>query len=257
MDRSQSPPASLFPETKGKALTRSEEMRIRILDVAHDLLNAAGRDAVTTRAITSALHIQAPTIYRIFGDKQGLLDQVALHGFSAHLATWTGWTPGADPIESLRQGWDMHIDWGLQHPQVYSIAYGDPRDGTSSPAADAIDAIIRTQIEEAAKNGDLALPVSDAVNMIRATGVGVVFTLLAMPGDARDMTLSTRARESALRTILASSTASASRDGAAMQLRQQLEHSTALTKNEQALFGDWLDRLAKQATDAPVSSQDA
>lgn len=222
-------------------------MRIRILDTAHDLLNAEGRDAVTTRALTSALHIQAPTIYRIFGDKQGLLDQVALHGFSAHLATWTGWTPGADPIDSLRQGWDMHIDWGLLHPQVYSIAYGEPRMGTSSLAADAIDAILRTQIEVAAKDGLLAIPVSDAVNMIRATGVGVVFTLLAMPDDSRDMTLSTRAREATMTAILArpANRDRDDRDGAAMQLRHQLENTTALTANERALFGDWLDRLAK------------
>lgn len=220
-------------------------MRIRILDTAHDLLNAGGRDTVTTRALTSALHIQAPTIYRIFGDKQGLLDQVALHGFSAHLASWTGWTPGADPIDSLRQGWDMHIDWGLLHPQVYSIAYGEPRTGTSSPAAAEIDAILRTQFEEAAKHGMLALPVTDAVNMIRATGVGVVFTLLAMPRDARDTTLSTRAREAALAAILAKPVKREERDGAAMQLRQQLGVTTALTANERALMGDWLDRLVK------------
>jgi AcrR family transcriptional regulator len=220
-------------------------MRVRILDTAHDLLNSGGRDAVTTRALTSALHIQAPTIYRNFGDKQGLLDQVALHGFSAHLATWTGWTPGADPIDSLRQGWDMHIDWGLLHPQVYSIAYGDPRTGTSSPAADAIDAILRTQLEEAAKEGLLAVPVADAVNMIRATGVGVVFTLLAMPESSRDMSLSTRAREATLNAILAQQVHRDDRDGAAMQLRHRLADTTALTANERALFGDWLDRLAK------------
>ncbi|KQQ00522.1 hypothetical protein ASG06_14265 [Rathayibacter sp. Leaf185] len=220
-------------------------MRIRILDTAHDLLNTEGRDAVTTRALTSTLRIQAPTIYRIFGDKQGLLDQVALHGFSAHLATWTGWTPGVDPIDSLRQGWDMHIDWGLLHPRVYSIAYGEPRTGTSSPAADAIDAILRTQIEEAAKNGMLAVPVFDAVNMIRATGVGVVFTLLAMPDDSRDMSLSTRAREATLAAILAEPVSHDDRDGAAMRLKQQLESTTVLTDNERALFGDWLDRLAK------------
>ncbi|MGW8430604.1 TetR/AcrR family transcriptional regulator [Curtobacterium citreum] len=226
-------------------MTRSEDMRVRILDTAHDLLNAEGRDAVTTRAITSALHIQAPTIYRIFGDKQGLLDQVALHGFAAHLATWTGWTPGADPIDSLRQGWDMHIDWGLRHPQVYSIAYGDPRDGTSSPAADAIDAILREQLVEAAKTGRLAVPVADAVDVIRAAGVGVVFTLLARPAESRDMSLSARSRDAALNAVLAVPAAPVTRTGAVMQIRHQLEHTGALTPNERALFSDWLDRVAR------------
>lgn len=225
-------------------MTRSEEMRIRILDTAHELLNTDGRDAVTTRAITSALHIQAPTIYRIFGDKQGLFDQVALHGFSAHLATWTGWTPGTDPVDSLRQGWDMHVDWGLRHPQVYSIAYGEPRVGSSSPAADAIDAILRTQIEEAAAVGVLAVPVEVAVSMIRAAGVGVVFTLLAMSAERRDRTLSHRIRESTFAGVFAQGMPALDHGGAAMQLRQQLAGATVLSANERALLGDWLDRLA-------------
>lgn len=224
-------------------MTRSEDMRLRILDTAHGLLATQGRDAVTTRAITTALRIQAPTIYRIFGDKQGLLDQVALHGFSNHLASWTGWTPGADPIESLRQGWEMHIEWGLLNPHVYSIAYGDPHPGTSSPAANAIDAILRTQFEEAAKEGLLAIPVADAVNLLRATGVGVVFTLLALPEGARDMSLSTRAREAALGAILSIHPIAEDRSGTAMLLQQQLDDITALTPNERALLGDWLDRL--------------
>src|SRR3954462_6200800 len=108
-------------------MTRADEMRVRILDEAMRLLNEGGREAVSTRAVTSALSIQAPTLYRIFGDKQGLLDAVAVHGFTTHLSQWTGWTPGADPVETMRQGWDMHIDWGVNNPHVYSIAYGEPR----------------------------------------------------------------------------------------------------------------------------------
>lgn len=224
-------------------------MRGRILDAAFALLDEGGRDAVTTRAITSALGIQAPTIYRVFGDKQGLLDAVALHGFSNHLASWTGWVPGSDPVETLRQGWDMHVDWGLQNPHVYSLAYGDARPGTSTSAADAIDAILRTQLLVAATEGLLAVPVDDAVQVLRAVGVGVVFTLLALPPDSRDLRLSTRGREAALGTVLVASRQGgdqrAGRTGAAMQLRQQIGEASALTVNERALMGDWLDRLAR------------
>jgi AcrR family transcriptional regulator len=51
--------------------------RDRIVDVAADLLRAEGRTAVTTRAVAEAAGVQAPTIYRLFGDKEGLLDAVA------------------------------------------------------------------------------------------------------------------------------------------------------------------------------------
>ncbi|GGG16571.1 TetR family transcriptional regulator [Rhodococcoides trifolii] len=227
-------------------MAKSEEMRLRILDVALRLLSDGGREAVSTRAVTSALHIQAPTIYRIFGDKQGLLDAVALHGFTTHLGTWTGWVPGADPIETIRSGWDMHIEWGVANPHVYSIAYAGPHPGRSSPAADAIDAILRTLIEHAAAAGHLAVPISDAVKMLRAIGTGVVFTLVAMPAAARDIRLSERGREAALSAILtdAAIEPAVTRSGAAMQLKMSLAESNSLSHNERALLGDWLDRLS-------------
>jgi AcrR family transcriptional regulator len=229
----------------GRAVIRSEEMRDRILDVALRLLTDGGRDAVTTRAVTSALHIQAPTLYRIFGDKQGLLDATALHGFTTHLATWTGWQPGADPLDTIRAGWDMHVEWGLANPNLYSVAYGDARPGTASPASTAIDAILTTLLDQTAAAGLLRLPVQQGVAMLRAAGTGVVFTLLAQPAGTRDPELSTRCREAALAALLVESTpAVPSGSGAAMQLRAELPRATALTDNERALLGDWLDRIA-------------
>ncbi|NIZ92651.1 TetR/AcrR family transcriptional regulator [Kineococcus rubinsiae] len=221
-------------------------MRTRILDAALRLLVEGGRDAVSTRAVTSAVGIQAPTLYRIFGDKLGLLDAVAAHGFAEHLSGWQGWQPGADPIDALRQGWDMHVQWGVENPQLYSIAYGGGRPGFNSPAGQAIDAILRTLIDQAALAGYLGLPNADAVNVLRAVGSGVVFTLIALPEDARDARLSERGLEAVLSTILAKTPASArrKRSGAAMQLKADLETTTVLTPHERALFGDWLDRLA-------------
>lgn len=222
-------------------------MRQRILDAALPLLSEGGREALSTRAVTTAAGIQAPTLYRIFGDKQGLLDALALHGFQAHLAGWQGWQPGADPVATLRQGWDMHIAWGVANPYLYSIAYGDARPGTTTAASDAIDAILRTLVEQAAAAGLVTVPVEQAVSMLRAVGTGVVFTLIAMPEDSRDASLVERGREAALATFLAPAATGPARTGAAaaVHLKAELAHSEALTVNEKALLGDWLDRLAK------------
>jgi len=221
-------------------------MRIRILDTALRLLTEGGRDAVSARAVTSALAIQAPTMYRIFGDMQGLLDAVAVHGFTTHMATWTGWESGADPVDVIRRGWDAHIDWGVANPHVYAIAYGEARPGVISPASAAIDDILRTLVEQAAAAGLLRLPVDQAVSTLRAIGAGVVLTLIATPEMHRDHGLSERGRDAALRTILIDPRSSPRvRDsGAAMQLKTQLPDTTALTAHEKALLGDWLDRIA-------------
>ena len=54
--------------------------RERILAATAKLLAEGGREAASTRAVGAAAGVQAPTIYRLFGDKQGLLDAVAARG---------------------------------------------------------------------------------------------------------------------------------------------------------------------------------
>jgi AcrR family transcriptional regulator len=49
---------------------------------------------VTTRSVALAAGVQPPTIYRLFGDKDGLLDAVAEHGFAHYAAN----KRPADPI---------------------------------------------------------------------------------------------------------------------------------------------------------------
>ena len=39
--------------------------------------------AVTTRAVADAAGVQAPTLYRLFGDKDGLMEAVAEHVMAA------------------------------------------------------------------------------------------------------------------------------------------------------------------------------
>ena len=53
------------------------DARARILRAATELLATGGRDAVTTRAVSAAAGVQPPTIYRHFGDMQGLFEAVA------------------------------------------------------------------------------------------------------------------------------------------------------------------------------------
>lgn len=55
---------------------------------------------MSTRAVSTAAGVQAPTIYRLFGDKQGLLDAVTAHGFAP--TSGTGLEPTGDPVDDLR-----------------------------------------------------------------------------------------------------------------------------------------------------------
>src|ERR1039457_6104597 len=106
----------------------ADSTRERIVAAAAaGLLTEGGREAVSTRAVSAAAGVQAPAIYRLFGDKQGLLDAVATHGFAAYLNDKTDVKASDDPVEDLRAGWDLHIGFGLANPALYSLMYGEPR----------------------------------------------------------------------------------------------------------------------------------
>ncbi|WP_342776285.1 TetR/AcrR family transcriptional regulator [Nonomuraea terrae] len=60
----------------------------------------------------AAAGIQAPTLYRLFGDKEGLLDAVASYGFQDYLADKQALGQSEDPVADLRRAWHLHIDRG-------------------------------------------------------------------------------------------------------------------------------------------------
>src|SRR4051812_30650400 len=107
-----------------------DETRARIVTVAARLLAEQGRDALTTRAVATAAGVQPPTIYRFFGDKNGLVEAVAEHGFATYLAGKEMPPADADPVEDLRVGWDLHVGFGLANPALYALMNSEPQSRT-------------------------------------------------------------------------------------------------------------------------------
>src|SRR5213082_3591627 len=88
------------------------DVRERIMRAAAGLLAQGGREAVTTRAVSAAAGVQAPTLYRQFGDMRGLLNAVARETLAAYVRDKAAQEPGDDPVEDLRRGWDLHVAFG-------------------------------------------------------------------------------------------------------------------------------------------------
>ena len=221
------------------------DTRARILDAALDLLNEKGRDAVTTRAVGAAAGVQAPTIYREFGDKESLLDDVALHGFT-RFRDQQDRTPSTDPVADLRRGWDFHVRFGLANPHVYTLMYGEARRGRFSPAATAAAAVASGHLRRIAEQGRLRVMEEQAMHLIQAAGSGLTLTLLSVPEDRRDLSLSDLAREAAIAAVTNDSpdVAGAPAVVAAVHLRAALPYTNALSARELGLLEDWLDRIA-------------
>lgn len=222
------------------------EPRERIVAAAASLLESDGEEALSTRAVSAAAGVQAPTIYRLFGDKQGLLDAVVTRGFEDYLAEKTVRAPGDDPVADLRAGWDLHVGLALERPALYRLMYARPQATGHSPAARAAFVELAALVRRIAAAGRLRVPEGRAVGMVHAAGSGVALSLIAVPPDQRDAGLSHAARDAVIAAITSDAvpTAGVGPVGAAVALRASLDDLDALTPAERSLLGEWLDRVA-------------
>lgn len=234
------------PEPPDEDPSQAGLNRIRILKAAIGLIERDGPDAATTRAVAAAAGVQAPTIYRLFGDKRGLLDAVALHQLDTYVAEKSTRAPDPDPVEDLRAGWDMHVAFGLAHPGVFAILSGHAVTGPSSGIVKAGLDVLQRRVRNLALAGRLATSEERAINLLRSSGTGTVLTLLAQPEDRRDMGLSAAARESVISTITGGtgSQTVAGPNAAAAALRASLDQTSVLTDGERHLMAELLDRIA-------------
>jgi AcrR family transcriptional regulator len=223
--------------------------RERILAATADLLATGGRQAVSTRAVGAAAGVQAPTIYRLFTDMQGLLDAVAAEGFTAYLKAKTGLEATGDPVEDLRTGWDLHVGFGLANPALYLIMSEPRPEAATPPAAVAGEKVLAAHIRRIAEAGRLRVGEERAAQLVQAAGLGTTLTLIATPADRRDPGLSALAREAVIAAITTDVPAVASPGpaGAATALRAALPRTTALTGRERSLMEEWLDRITGPA----------
>jgi len=225
-----------------------DRTRARLVEVAAKLLATDGPDAVTTRSVALAAGVQAPTIYRLFGDKNGLLEAVAEHGFASYMARKHPINTGDDPVENLRAGWELHVGFGLANPELFRLMHTALRTPGGQAAAASGAAVLQARVHRVAEAGRLRVTERRAVELISAAGTGVVFTLIDQPEDERDGGLAGTAWESVCAAILVDENTdpvtAGSPAAAAVTLRAGLPGVTALSATERALLSDWLDRIA-------------
>ncbi len=231
--------------------TGTEAHRARILKVALTLLTKEGRYAVTTRKVAEAAQVQPPVLYRLFGDKNGLLDAVAAYGFSAYIARKQPIGSKDDVVEALRDGWDIHVKFGLANPELYLLMYADPRPGSEKPAVEEALSMLDRQMQRIAASGQLRVSVARASALYHAAAVGIVMLLLSTVPEQRDLEVSTVARELTLSEIT-TGTPSAS-DSTVSVLANQMcallagdsEKGIFLSHAERLLLVEWLQRLVR------------
>lgn len=231
------------------------ETRATIVDVAARLLQEHGPTAVTTRGVAQAAGVQAPAIYRLFGDKDGLLDAVAEHVMATYVTAKStiarsSSAQGVDPLADLRAGWDLHVEFGLANPALFRLLH-DPGRAELSPAAATGMEVLRTRVRRVAEAGRLRVGERRAVELIHAAGTGAVLTLLATPPEERDLRLADAMYEAVARAILTDVSTIERGDpvSTAVAFRTLAPRLPALSGAERALLSEWLDRAIDELQD--------
>jgi AcrR family transcriptional regulator len=227
------------------ASTRSD-VRARIIDVAAQLLQEQGQSAVTTRAVAHGAGVQAPTIYRLFGDKDGLLEAVAEHVMATYVSAKAdiveaASAEGIDPLVDLRSGWDAQIAFGLANPTLFRMM-SDPSRVLNSPAARSGREVLAARVRRAAASGRLRVSEDRAVGLIQSAGVGAIQTLLATPPEQRDAGLADCIYEAVLAQILTEAPAHTDSMAPAIAFRTMVPDLAVLSDAERHLMAEWIDR---------------
>lgn len=228
------------------------DMRTRMLDAAEELLDASPDRDIATRAVCDAVGVGAPVLYRLFGDKNGLLSALVDYGFDRYLATKRAAAPSADPVVDLRNGWDTHVEFATAHPAVYRLMFS-PGFATVPSAAQEAMRLLREVLDRCAAAGLLRVDPDAAAQMIMSANIGVALNLVTQPENYPDPQLSRRVRDAVHAAVLTPERAADDHGPddrgplvvAALQLAAVLRDRPAeLGEPETALLLHWLGTLA-------------
>ena len=221
-----------------------------ILEAAAQLLQAEGQNSLTTRRVAAAAGTQAPTIYRLFGDKEGLLTAVSQHVLANYLAskseasTVEGESADSDPVSDLTAAFFLHVDFGVANPHVFALM-------TSLGGESTVDAVgrevLRARVRRVAAAGKLRVSEERAVQMISAAGNGAILITLGTPVARRDLDLARAMFDAVADAILIppehrSGEENSGAISAAVSLAAVLPELKSLTSAERGLMNEWLGR---------------
>lgn len=227
----------------------TEQLRSALLAAAESELVASADGDIATRAVCEIAGVTQPVLYRIFGDKRGLLDALVETGFERYTARKAGLEKSDDPVDDLLAGWDDHMAFASENPALYQLMF-TPRPWVGTRARARINALLTATLTRCAAAGALRVPVEQAAAMVLSANVGLALNRIAEPALYAAPAVSRALRDALFTEIL-----SVNRTGpveeplasAVSRLDAQLTvaPATPLAPEEIAVLRLWLKRLAQ------------
>jgi AcrR family transcriptional regulator len=225
------------------------ETRTALLEAAERLLVASEDGDVSTRAICESVGVGQPVLYRLFGDKQGLLDALAESGLARYAARKAEMESTQDAVADLRAGWDDHMAFASENPAIYRLMFS-PRPGVDNEARNGVLTLLKSALRRCGAAGVLNRDVDVSAAMLLSANVGLALNRIAQPSVYGAPEISSAVRDALFASILTGPVSTSPPPGtaaAARQLHAQIgiEPPGSLELEELALLRAWLRRLAQ------------
>ncbi|GIF16312.1 TetR/AcrR family transcriptional regulator [Actinoplanes teichomyceticus] len=222
-------------------------VRAALIQAAERQLTASPDGDIATRAVSEEAGVTQPVLYRLFGDKRGLLDAVADAGFDRYARRKSELEVTDNPVGDLYAGWDDHMAFATENPALYQLMFA-PRPRSGATTYRRILTLLEATLLRCAAAGALTTTPRAAAQLILSANIGVALGRIAAPELFDDPALSHRARDAAFATVLTHPATPSGPDplrDAARQLRSQLSLSGTdrLEPAETVLLDRWLERI--------------
>jgi AcrR family transcriptional regulator len=222
-------------------------LRAALIEAAERQLASASDGDIATRAVCEAVGVTQPVMYRLFGDKNGLLDAVADAAFKQYARRKQDLEVTDDPVTDLYAGWNDHMAFAAENPALYQLMF-TPRPRSAATAYRRILDLLESTLMRCAAAGALVTTPRLAAQLILPANIGVALSRIAQPDLFDDPALPDRTRDAIFAAVLTESKVPAGPDpvrAAARQMRSQLALTSTdkLEPVETALLDRWLERI--------------
>lgn len=109
--------------TQQRARGGSDQLRRRVLEAAHQLLEEEGLPALTVRRLADEAEVAPMSIYHHLGSKDGVLDALMREAFGRLEAAMREAALVSDPIEAYREAGRRYRSLALAAPATYALMF--------------------------------------------------------------------------------------------------------------------------------------
>jgi AcrR family transcriptional regulator len=118
-------PVPVRPARKRRGHYHHGGLREALIQAAVRTIDRDGVDALTLRAVGSALGVSRTALYRHFSDKDSLLSAVAAEGFrTLRDALVRAWAQAGRGLPGLRAMGLAYVRFGIAYPSHYRVMFG-------------------------------------------------------------------------------------------------------------------------------------